>query len=161
MINSLPSKYRQLLFFGHSGSNEIRTLKFAFDGSQIEDCGLTLGDLTLRGMVFAKESGSSENFKFFVLDSEGYLHHFLYSGPDSSIPILPKFKKVLSMKEFLQNRKFLNEKLTSKKRSRGKSQNQKRNSRNSQKKKRSKSLMRRVLSPEEMNILYDLFLLDY
>jgi len=146
------------------------------DGSQVEIDRIHLGDLTLRGMIFVKEakisglrtqifksdcSNPSNNSRILVLDSNGFLHHFIYSDIQT-VPILPKSREVLSIEKFLQKRKLLKGKLVPKKRSRGKSQDQKRitTPRNAQRKKRSKSLMRRTLSHTEIKILYYSFSFD-
>lgn len=117
-------------------------------------------------MVFVKEAragalnknqafGSLKYPELLALDSKGYLHHFRYFDGDSSVPILPRLKHLLSRDEFFGKQEFLKAKLTLEKRSRAKSQYQKCEITPpvDQNKKLSKSLMRRALLPEEIKAL--------
>jgi len=116
-------------------------------------------------MVFVREARGQNKWqklrsphypKFLVLDSNGYLHNFRYFDVTSSVPILPKFIKLLSRNEFLQNREFLKARLAPKRRSRGKSQDQKcvrTPPLITTEKKRSRSLMKRTLTRSEIQAL--------
>ncbi len=115
--------------------------------------------------VMRKKRDENKRYEFLrppqllILDSEGYLHHFRYSYGNSSVPITPNLTHLLPIEEFVKRQEKLKLNLTPKKRSRGKSQ-----CRRTAivfapvQKKRSKSQIRRVLSPSEINALYDLFL---
>jgi len=126
-------KERQLLLFGHSGSNEVCASSFGFDGSVVETERFTFGGpgMIMRGMIFMEQATSVHDEKeksilklpqLLVLDSKGCLNSFCFSDPRNSVSrFLLKTRSLDSSKEFLQRKEKLKTKLTSTRKNRSKS----------------------------------------
>jgi len=134
-FRSLYIKERQLLLFGHTGSNKVRAFNFDFDGSINEIEGPDLGNKNLQGIVLGREPIPSKikNGKvqigyqsklfnvsgplhIFTLDSKRYICHFYYCDTRLLAPAFSMFLSPTSIKQFydLDQDQYLMKKLTAK-----------------------------------------------